>query len=352
VKALAEVVGVGARTAVGLTARQTAFLLRAGAAGFHDSPLLDHNDELVTIGSVPVLDPLSVGADRVRALALAALEEALEPLSSLDAPLRLRVLLALEPALANGRVQDEAPAQRLASDVRRRLRKMGHQAEVDALPTGAAAPCAGLIAACEALARGEADALLLGGSHSDYDPAIVRALSEQGRLFGSGKVNGIIPGECAAFVLLALPSVARKRGLEVRAHFHAAGLGFEKASADNDEPAFRALGLTHAIRGLGAAMDPEGVRAGWLLSDMTAETHRVSEWQAAYVRTQALWCDPQCIEAPAHRLGRLGAAALPLHVALAATAWRHSFAPHSVAISLVGSESGERGATLWSAPAS
>ena len=35
---LAVVVGVGARTSVGLTARHTAFLLRAGHAGFNEAP--------------------------------------------------------------------------------------------------------------------------------------------------------------------------------------------------------------------------------------------------------------------------------------------------------------------------
>jgi 3-oxoacyl-[acyl-carrier-protein] synthase-1 len=341
---------VGARTSVGLKAKHTAFLLRCGAAGFHEAPLIDSEDEPVTIGSVPTLDPLLVGADRVRRLAEAALDEALEELGAHVAGARLRVVLGLDEHL--GRKTGPAQptqADLLAGEIREVLVKRGAAAvTVEAVPRGEASAGLRLQAACDELSGRGVDLVLLGGAHSDYDPEIIQRLSALGRLFGAGNVNGVIPGESAAFVVLATPSFAGQRDLAPRALLHAIGTGFEKAGPDNDHPASEALGITQAVRTATGAMESEKLRAGWILTDMTAEVHRVFEWQTAFVRAQRFLCHPQWIDAPAQKLGRLGAAALPVQIAIAATAWRYGFGPHSRALSMVGSDSGERVATLWS----
>ena len=345
---LAVVIGVGARTSVGLTARHTAFLLRTGAVGFHEAPLLDVNEEPVTFGSQPILDPLLVGLDRVRALAMPALEEALAALGEVAITSRVHVVLGVAEHLGRKVGPAAAPAEGLALDVEHHLRTRVAAVTVEVVPRGEASAGLRLTAACEKLAKGEADVVLLGGSHSDYEPAIIQRLSSLDRLFGAGNINGVIPGELAAFVALTSPAFARRHDLAERARLHSVGMGFEKAGPDNDEPAFEAVGLTQALKTATSVMESEHLRAGWMLTDMTAETHRVHEWQCAYVRTQKYLCDPQWIDSPAHKLGRLGAAALPLHVALVATAWRHRFGPHALALSTVGSDSGERVATLWS----
>jgi 3-oxoacyl-[acyl-carrier-protein] synthase-1 len=351
VNTLAVVVGVGARTSVGLTARHTAFLLRCGVAGFHEAPLLDTNDEPVTIGSVPTLDPLLVGADRVVLLAQAALDEALDVLGPRVAGLRLGIVLGLDEILGRKVGMTPSPADRLAAVVRDYVMKRGPAAvTIESVARGEAAPGLRLAAACEALARGEVDVVLLGGAHSDYDPEVIQRLSSLGRLFGASNVNGVIPGECAAFVVLTTPGFARSRELPPRAWLHAVGLGFEKAGPDNDEPASEALGITLAVETAAAGMEADKVLAGWMLTDMTAEVHRQFEWQTVFVRAQRFFGSPQWVDSHAHKLGRMGAAALPLHVAIACTAWQHGFAPHPVALSTVGSDTGERVASLWSDP--
>jgi 3-oxoacyl-[acyl-carrier-protein] synthase-1 len=351
VNTLAVVVGVGARTSVGLTAKHTAFLLRAGSAGFHEAPLLDTEDEPVTIGSVPTLDPLLVGADRVTVLAQAALDEALEALGPRVAGLRVRVVLGLDEHLGRKEPGKPSQADLIAGELHARVTKLGPAAvTVEGVARGEASAGLRLQAACEELTGGGVDVVLLGGAHSDYDPEIVQRLSSAGRLFGAGNVNGVIPGESAAFVVLATPSFARQRDLPPRARLHGIGTGFEKARPDNDLPASDAQGLTLAVRGATAAMEAEKLRAGWILTDMTAEVHRVYEWQTVFVRAQRFLCHPQWLEAPAQKLGRLGAAALPVQIAIASTAWRHGFGPHALALSMVGSDSGERVATVWSDP--
>jgi 3-oxoacyl-[acyl-carrier-protein] synthase-1 len=348
VNTLAVVVGVGARTSVGLTARHTAFLLRTGAAGFHEVPLIDVNEEPVTFGSQPTLDPLLVGADRVGKLAGPALDEALSGLGEAAATSRVHVVLGVAEHLGQKAGTAASPGDGLALDIGHRLRTQVAAVTVELVARGEASAGLRLTAACEKLAKGEADVVLVGGSHSDYEPAIIQRLSSLDRLFGAGNINGVIPGELAAFVALTTPAFARRHALAERARLHSVGMGFEKAGPDNDEPAFEALGLTQALKAATAAMESDHLKAGWMLTDMTAETHRVHEWQCAFVRTQKYLCEPQWIDWPAHKLGRLGAAALPLHVALVATAWRHGFGPHALALSTVGSDSGERVATLWS----
>src|SRR5262249_19500867 len=137
---------------------------------------------------------------------------------------------------------------------------------------------------------------------------------------------------------------------EVRAEIHTAATAFDKARPDNDEPAFEAAGLTTAVRRAGAPLTSTGRRAGWMLTDLGHETQRVFELQAISVRTRNLWCEPQLCDAPAQRLGYLGAAVMPLHLALAAEGFRRGLSPHPWAMSIAGSDGGERAAILLSAP--
>jgi 3-oxoacyl-[acyl-carrier-protein] synthase-1 len=351
VNTLAVVVGVGARTSVGLSARHTAFLLRSGVAGFHEAPLIDVDEEPVTIGNVPTIDPLLVGADRVLLLAGAALDEALEVLGDRLAGLRVRVVLGLDEILGRKVGVTPTHADRLSVAIHEHTMKRKPAAViVEAVARGEAAPGLRLAAVCEELARGEVDVVLLGGAHSDYDPEIIQRLSSLGRLFGGGNINGVIPGESAAFLVLTTASFARAKDLPPRAWLHGVGQGFEKAGPDNDEPASEALGITLAVETAMAGAEADKLRAGWMLTDMTAEIHRQFEWSAMFIRAQRFLGPPQWIDAHAHKLGRMGAAALPLQVAIASTAWRHGFGPHPLALSTVGSDSGERVATLWSDP--
>ena len=71
---------------------------------------------------------------------------------------------------------------------------------------------------------------------------------------------------------------------------------------------------------------------------------RVQEWQSVFVRAQSVLGRPYHIDSPAQRIGYLGAAALPLFVAMAATAWRHGYAPSPIALAVAGNDGGARAA--------
>jgi 3-oxoacyl-[acyl-carrier-protein] synthase-1 len=73
---------------------------------------------------------------------------------------------------------------------------------------------------------------------------------------------------------------------------------------------------------------------------------RLYEWQAVFARTQDRIEQPCRVDSPAQRIGHLGAAALPLSAAIAATAWEHGYAPAPLALATAGTDGGERAAVV------
>lgn len=347
-RTLAVVAGVGAITPVGLDATVTAFAHRAAVAAMREAPLLDPEGEPITMCFLPTLDPLSTGVDRLVSLAIHALGEAVRSLGPGAVALRRRVVVTIDEHLAGRAADGQVPAHRFAADLSARAREILPDTTIEVSPRGAAGPGFVLQQLCDELASGAIDAAFLGGVHSDYDPARVAALAESGRLFNTGNLDALIPGEAAAFAVLTRPDTARRLRVRPHAQLHALATAFERARPDNDESAFQATGLTAALRTALAPLAEDGLRAGWVLTDLTFETYRHFELSAASGRLQRMFCDPQQVDSPAQRMGHLGAAAIPLHIALASEAFRRGFAPHDLGVSIAGSDTGERAVLLLS----
>jgi len=328
------IVGVGAKTAVGLNARQTGFLLRAGFPAMAESPLADAKGEAITMAFVPTLDGGLTGAEQLCALALAPFEEAVEPISDMTADVHL--------ALDEGCLDAELATHVLEAMLKRAM----PAARIHIEARGEAAPGALIPAAIQALDARRADVVVLGGVHSDYDPRAIAALEESGRLFSRENLDARIPGEAAAFfVLMRAPDAARRR-LAPLARVLGVGAGRERARPDNDDAAHQALGLTAAVKQATAQLAGDGRTAGWMLNDLTGEMRRLYEWQSVFVRAQNILGNPYYIDSPAQRIGYLGASAMPLFVAMAATAWRHGYAPSPLALATAGNDGGDRAALV------
>ncbi|WP_437640115.1 beta-ketoacyl synthase N-terminal-like domain-containing protein [Sorangium sp. So ce854] len=349
-KPLAALVAAGAVTPVGLRSIDTAFSHRAAAAAMREAPLVDAKGEPVTMCFLPTLDPLATGAARAAELGARALGEALEKLGPAARGLRMQMALCLDEHLGLRQPGGEVPAQRLAADLAARAEAHAPGISVKVATRGPAGPGLLLPELCDALGRGAIDAALLGGVHTDYDPARIAALDAAGRIFRPDNLDALIPGECAAFVVLMRPDVARRAQLRDQGQIVGIATAHERARPDNDESAFQASGLTAALRSALAPLSERGLRAGWMLTDLTFETFRHFELQAASMRTQHLFCEPQQVESPAQRIGHLGAAAMPLHLSIASEAFARGFAPHPCAVSLAGSDGGERAAVVVVAP--
>jgi 3-oxoacyl-[acyl-carrier-protein] synthase-1 len=358
------VVHVGMCTPIGLDARQTGFLLRAGFPALGESPLGDAGGEAVTMAYLPAVDPRLVGPERLAALAARAFAEVARPI----APYRPSDHPSAGERPSHGRAPSEPPragqglrggvAVTIALDeglsdaplARAMLETMVDRvlpgASVMVEPRGEAALGALLPDVIRALDSGMLEAAILGGVHSDYDPRAIAALEASGRLFSRDNLDARIPGEAAAFVLLMRGAHAGRSGLEPLARILGIGKGRESARPDNDEPAFRAFALSEAVRQATASLAKTKQTAGWMLVDLTAEMWRIHEWEAVFVRSQKVLGRPYCVEAPANRIGYLGAAAMPLFMGLAATAWRHGYAPSATALCTAAADGGERAALV------
>jgi len=350
VKTLATVVATGAVTPVGLRSIDTAFSHRAGSPAMREAPLAGPDGKPITMCFLPVLDPRLTGVQRAAALAVRALDQVVIALGPAARSLRARLALAVDPRLGRKTRDGESGAAWLAEGLAARARPSFGEISVEVSARGAAAPALMLPALARDLASGALDAIVLGGVHTDYDPERIAELAAQGRLFSPDQLDALIPGEAAAFAVLMQPDLARRFRLTGRVDVASVATAHEKARPDNDEPAFVAAGLTAALVTALAPLADEGAQAGWVLTDLTFETFRHFELQAAMTRTARRFCDPQQVESPAQRMGHLGAAAVPLHLTIAAEAYARGFAPHRHLVSIAGSDAGERAAVLLAAP--
>lgn len=327
------VVSVGAKTAVGLNARQTGFMVRAGYPGMSEAPLANAEGEPIAMAFVQSVDGALVGAERLAVLARAPFEEAVIPIRDLAA----EVYVVIDEDQ-----EDEPFAIRLLEAM---VKRAMPAASVEVKATGPAGPGALIASAVRALESRRADVVVIGGVHSDYDPRAIAALEQSGRLFSRENLDSRIPGEAAAFFVLMRAGDARRQGLAALARIVGTGSGIERARLDNDVPAHEALGLTAAIR---QATEPlaEGQTVGWILSDLTFEMWRQLEWQSVLMRVQEVLGNPYYADAPAQRIGYLGAAAVPLFVAVAAAGWQYGFAPAPLMVAMAGGDLGARTALV------
>ncbi len=328
------VVSVGARTAVGLDARQTAFLLRAGFPAMSEAPLAAASGEAITMALVPTIDPTLVGAERLAVLGRAPFEEAIAPIRDLAASVRV--------AIDEG-CPDAPLATRLVSTA---LQRAMPNATVEVAARGEAAFATWLPEALSALASRQSSVVVLGGIHSDYDPVTIATLEASGRLFSPDNLDSRIVGEAAAFVVLMRDTDAPKYALSPLARVLGVGGGKERATPFNDESAYEAFGLTAAVREASAPLARAGRTAGWMLTDLTGEMRRLHEWETVFTRAHKVLGRPYVIESPAQRIGYLGAAAIPLFMTMAASAWRYRFAPSKTALAFAGNDLGDRAAVV------
>lgn len=331
------VAGVGARCAVGLDARQVGFVLRAGFPAMAEAPLGNVEGEAITMGFVPTLDGRLVGAERLAALAQPPLEEAIAGMRDAVAEVHIAI---------DERCEDSTAVAGLLSAMVKRIMRAATVGHVSVEACGEAGPGAFVRAAMAALETRRADVVVVGGVHSDYDPRAIAALEASGRLFSPDNLDARIPGEAAAFVVLTRAGDAARRGLATLARVMGAGAGREKARHDNDEPAYEALGMTAAVHQATRVLKEAGQTAGWMLTDLTTEMRRLYEWESVFVRVQKVLGRPYVVESPAQRIGYLGAAAIPLFVAMAATAWQYGYAPSPIALCVAGNDGGDRAALL------
>jgi 3-oxoacyl-[acyl-carrier-protein] synthase-1 len=314
------VVSTGLMCSVGLTTKEVAAAARAKTMRFEDSPVFDHRFNPVAAALVPddALPPLREPVAAIPSLpsrVLRMLRLATMPLRECAAPLGgapAALFLALPETVTT---VDLDPA-RFATWLALQVPDVCSAARTFANRDGRAGGLFAIGEAVDAISTGRAEFAIAGGVDTYLDLFVLGTLNAEGRVKSPTTLDGFVPGEGAAFVLLTSPAAAAARGLLPLGRLSPVARGHEAGHLYSDQP-YRGDGLTATIRSL-------LTRAGSLppveevYSAMNGESHWGKEWGVAFLRNRAAFAEGHAVTHPADCYGEIGAASGPMLVALAA----------------------------------
>lgn len=315
-----SIVSVGARAALGLNALQVAMSVRAGLFEPRACRVRDSMGRQIGMCRVGGPGGERYGYERLLEIAAPALREAVAGRELKDHGLVLALPADIRPAddprLGKGFVADLCERASVAIDPRHAsIVRTGHAGGIEAFQVGA-----------EMLAS--RPGVIVGGVDSYYHPDELESLDKALRLHTLSTDDGFIPGEGAAFAVLG-------KG-DAKAQLTAAHVATEPSMLDEEKPNI-AEGLTEAVR------EVEGTDARFVMHDHNGEHRRQREWGFTALRHNLR--DGYVLRLP-NELGDVGAATVPMMVAVATTWWQCQCAPSARALLMASSETAERAALV------
>ena len=338
------IVAAGARTPLGLHAASSAAALRAGISAMAEHPfMVDRLGDPMPAAMDAALDPSLMGPARMVALAAGALRDVGAQLGGVRP--RLPLYLAL-PEFRPGFGEEDAQAVAAGiagteglpvsiSDVR--LAAEGHAAGLMALASAAGQIRAGALQAC-----------LVGGVDSYLHPDTMEWLDDNWQLAGAEARSAFVPGEGAGFCLLMAEPAREQAGLGAPLRLRAGAVARETKLIKTDDVCL-GEGLTAAVQGAAAGLDPAAEPVGEVICDLNGERYRGEEWGFACLRLGRYIQDPTGYRAPADLWGDVGAASGPLFAMLACQAAARGYAKSPRTMLWASSEGGLRAAALLDA---
>jgi 3-oxoacyl-[acyl-carrier-protein] synthase I len=322
------IAGHGARTPVGLSAPGSAAAVRAGISRIREHPfLVDAVGDKVMGAYDGVLEPRLFGVKRLLALAASALAEARGRLAT-----PVPVFLGLP---------ERRPGfgERELARVREGLAQLPGVGHLSLFPEGHAAG----LAALDAARRAGHEVCLVGGVDSYFDPDAIEWLDDHQQLARADIRSGLVPGEGAAFLLLADERVAKSQGWPVLARVRGSGVGRETKLIKTPAVCL-ADGLRAAIAAAAGGLAGEHIND--VICDLNGERYRTEEWGFVCLKPPARFDDPAAFRSPADCWGDVGAASGPLFAVLACQAMTRGYARGPRTLVWASSEAGLRAAAL------
>lgn len=337
---LAGLVAWEAVTALGESAVETALLLRAGVTNVSLSHFIDAKGERVMLCHSPALPPTLSGPQRLVALGAHALLKLLPQLPAGTAPLTVLLALPERFAIVENGFDLTPDGQAVRDGLRRALPVELAHVDIECFPFGRAAGALALRRALDLLSRGTH--VVWGGVDSQHDWEVLQALEQADRLLTADNVDGIRPGEAAAFVAL-VPA-----GDSHLVNLLSVGLAREPHPVGSEQQS-QATGLCSALDNAVEPLRHAIVRCNYWLLDNTHEVYATQALQNVITRFGDVLGLETELHMPLKELGDAGAATMPLLAALAAQSWRTGHACDQTAIITGCSERGARGAMLLTA---
>src|SRR5688572_22465814 len=225
------IVGLSARTPVGLRAETSAAAIRAGISRVRMHPfLVDSIGDPLACGLDPTIDPDLDGGPRMAALARAAFDELVTKLDPALVPKDTPLVLVLPEQRPGFETEDEA-------ELLDQLRRFTTGFRLELGPRGHAGGLSAIGRAQELMGRGAALVLILAvDSYLDADTT--RWLDAHNRLPGSVTRSASPPGEAAVGLALATDPRRWSPGESAIAFVRGIGVANELRSRDSDEGTF------------------------------------------------------------------------------------------------------------------
>ena len=338
------VVGVGARTPLGLNGPSTAAAVRGAISAIREHPfMIDKVGEVMSVAIDLMLPPEMTNSDRMYQFACAAMEEALRPL------IQFRIEGVSLPIIMG--LPEERPGYSTAiGDKLIRQLTISENGpfkftRVMALHEGHAAGLMAIEKAAELIQAGQATWCLAGGVDSYMNPDTLEWLDDGGQLMSSENRSGFPPGEGAGFLLLASTAAAEKWKLPVLAWIIATSTAHEEKRIKTETICI-GEGLTAAIQGVITKLNLPDEKINTAYCDMNGERYRNEEFTFTLLRTQLAFVDAIDNLTPADCWGDVGAASGPLFANLAIASGLRGYARGPRPLLWASSECGKRSAAL------
>jgi 3-oxoacyl-[acyl-carrier-protein] synthase-1 len=197
-----------------------------------------------------------------------------------------------------------------------------------------------LVDSQEILDKGEADTVVLLAVDSYFSSERLQLLDEEWRLKSARNVDGFVPGEAAAALLLQSAS-SKHPAQPSQAILHAPGFADEQNPTNSDRQSTgRALSGAIDKALAGAAPGP----CPWVACDMNGESYRAYEWGLALSLLPDRLGHVTHLAHPADCIGDVGAATGALLIALACSGFLRGYAPSREALLWTASDARTRAA--------
>ena len=274
------IVGTGASNGLGFTSWQTWAFWRAELSPFVESPFTCPNGQRATMCSSRTLPPTCSGSERLLRLFAQAMQQVAPLWKALGSVCRVGFEVGLGaryqlPEYRRERSGLEARLARLAPDGAPPPRL--HDA-------GTASFGHALLDAARSIGEGRIQAAVVGGVDTSHDARTMDELMAQDAVFDGANIEGIIPGEGAALLVLASPDVVRAERLTAQAKVTVVATGADGSALASQA---RSEGLGLAMRSVAQVLKARREKIEWLLSDVDADPRRQRAWLQAFPRSMA-----------------------------------------------------------------
>ncbi|MDN3920020.1 hypothetical protein [Roseateles violae] len=306
--------GSGMVTSVGMSAAATCAAIRAGVQGVTETQFTDGNGELIRAAQVQLARPWR-GVPKLLAMMASAAHECL-----VGAPMTRGVPIVCCVADPDQGGPFADLAEQAVSGLSERLGIRFDENHSAVIAGGRTGLGLALVHAHHMLYDGGVDRVLIVAGDSLVTRDTLSSLEDADRLLAGDNLNGFIPGEAAAAVMLSRPGAGTVLVCSAIAQ------ASESATIVSDEP-LRADGLVAAIR---SALTDATIEPGAIdlrLTDLSGEHYYFREAALALSRIVKATNKELPLWHPADCVGQVGAAIGPIVLGVALAAVRKRYAP-------------------------